>query len=609
MDKQLLQAWVEDYEACKRGEDFRRLSGPCQLADESVGMLQIHGADDASCAATFSHASLGVALVCTGAEEQVIRVANERRNRVFFAAEPVFRGARVRLFGHDRAFQPVRGRVVVGALEDEGATILLGFAGGQWALAWCEPGWSSWVIVSDDLGHVDLDAWRKMQPRARRREAPPTPPPPPPDEAQLELERLRRRVLRREHVDVVAEQAEVVVACLDNLVEQAPEERDQQLVDALCDLIVEASQKGLRANPVGRKSHIARIFSRYVGRPISAIFIGQALAAARRLAWPFVSLSSKRAGVKGRTWALDLVAASDAKDPMHRRLLARAAVGFDLTGAHRRRGAATLSQHERADPTAHEGVGPRSRGRAVNLTIVGPAEPPRDAPRADPVAADAPSSGEARRPGEPQSSNTAAEQLAWLRADVARLEAVEKALRDELDDERRQRAAALAERDQLAAELAARKAAEERILARLARLEGASRRLEAFERRLAGESAEPSDSLDEAGPATAGKPPDDEGNAKPAKSELTPGEGGVDARAGEGSGDARPVDPSTPAVAAHDNKPVEALTRTWPRRHRSAADAPPRAWVLASLGPALTWQPEIFPRSRRRPRSPRDDSG
>src|SRR5690606_19476605 len=98
----------------------------------------------------------------------------------------------VRVDGIHRFFTPLKGRALVGAVEDGAGVVLLGFVGKDWALAYCEPGWSTWIVASDRLGNVDLDLWRKMHPRP----APlPRKPPPPPDAKTLEIRRLHRLVL------------------------------------------------------------------------------------------------------------------------------------------------------------------------------------------------------------------------------------------------------------------------------------------------------------------------------------------------------------------------------------------------------------------------------
>lgn len=43
----------------------------------------------------------------------------------------------LRIHGIDRFFTPVRGRGVVGVVEDGAAVVLLGFVQGRWALAYC----------------------------------------------------------------------------------------------------------------------------------------------------------------------------------------------------------------------------------------------------------------------------------------------------------------------------------------------------------------------------------------------------------------------------------------------------------------------------------------
>ncbi|MDC0716209.1 hypothetical protein [Nannocystis bainbridge] len=324
--KQLLDAWWREYEACKRGCDSLVLGE--HVRD---GRVHIHGDVRSDCAMVYVHPSgcvtpvvLGDHRACMAACWHVSAAEIEMWDRAKHPPPAVCIG------GVDRLFTPLRGRVVVGAVEDGTAVVLLGFLGTRWAVAYCEPGRLEWITAGDRLGTLDLDVWRVMHPR-------PTPasprkssaPPPRPDPQLDRIRELHRRV-RGDFGDddPVTEIGEVVVKCLEAQVERVPCDPLRERLDFLVDLIVEAGRRGLRADPVGTKRELAEMFSRVLSRVITPAELGEALLAARELGCCFVSLH-------GRTWTLRLCELVDLRSELHRRLLEQSVSGFVLGRASR----------------------------------------------------------------------------------------------------------------------------------------------------------------------------------------------------------------------------------------------------------------------------------
>lgn len=217
-------------------------------------------------------------------------------------------------------FSPLTGATIVGVVEAGSAIVLLGFIGGSFALAYYEPGWSTWL--SAGVGSIDLDLWREMNPRPEAERASPRETAAPRD---AELAALQRRVLAG-HDEGEGEEPSVgtmVTTCLVALVDLAPIGRSRMLVAWLVDLIVRLGRQGYRGDLVGTKSRIAKVLESELEIRVSADDLADALGVLVELGCPFV----RRAA---RTWTVALREVTDRSSSTYRALVEMVGGGFSL---------------------------------------------------------------------------------------------------------------------------------------------------------------------------------------------------------------------------------------------------------------------------------------